>query len=100
MRLMRKKKVLQILLMKIIFKMLGVEGLTREVEAAAPAKVARAEVHQKETRGLKLRARGKKKATGVGQEAGGIAVRLVEAEAGVKSVMSVMTSRQKSGAMK
>ena len=73
--------------MQTISKKSGVEGLTREIEAAAPAKVVRAKVHQKSTRGLELWARGKKIATGVGQVAVEIAVRSEEEAAGVKSVM-------------
>ena len=54
MNLMSKKKVFQILPMQTISKKSGVEGITREIEAAAPAKVVRAKVHQKSTRGLEL----------------------------------------------
>ena len=42
MNVMRKYKVFQILPMQTISKKSGVEGLTREIEAAAPAKVVRA----------------------------------------------------------
>jgi hypothetical protein len=41
------KKVFQKLRMQTISKKSGVEGLTREIELAAPAKVPRANVNQK-----------------------------------------------------
>ena len=51
MNVMRKYKVLQILPMQTISKKSGVKGLTREIEAAAAAKVVIFKVHQKSTRG-------------------------------------------------